>query len=168
MRLRFHIGVAVVSAGGYSSDLTTILRTSICQRYGPKKTNNNNNNKRPVFHFPDITLPSMFTIIFLNLYLSYFFSTSNTEVSFVCFLVVLFCFLTADLFPILSVYHFACFSRIPTRVLILSEHLKETHQFYASSDQTDGLGLSQECNQVKLEISAFYLPSLPSPCLFSI
>ena len=38
MRLRSHIAVAVVLAGGCSSDLTPSLGTSTCLRCGPKKT----------------------------------------------------------------------------------------------------------------------------------
>ena len=39
------IAVAVVQAGGYSSDRTHRLGTSICHRCSPIKQNNNNNNK---------------------------------------------------------------------------------------------------------------------------
>ena len=50
---------AVVEAGGYSSDSTPGLGTSICRRCGPKKTNSNNNNLSPP-HFgkcPDTIQP---------------------------------------------------------------------------------------------------------------
>ena len=38
MQLRSGVAVAVVQAGGYSSDATPGLGTSICSRYSPKKT----------------------------------------------------------------------------------------------------------------------------------
>ena len=40
MRFRSHVAVAVVEAGGHNSDSTPNLGTSICHRYGPKKTKN--------------------------------------------------------------------------------------------------------------------------------
>ena len=48
-RLQMWLGslfaVAVVKAGGYSSDSTPSLGTSICHGCGPKKTKNNNKKK---------------------------------------------------------------------------------------------------------------------------
>ena len=38
MQLRSGFVVAVVKAGSYNSDSTPRLGTSICRRYGPKKT----------------------------------------------------------------------------------------------------------------------------------
>ena len=38
MRLRFHVAVALVQAGSYSSDSTPSLGTSMCRERGPKET----------------------------------------------------------------------------------------------------------------------------------
>ena len=37
LQLRSGVAVAVMQAGGYSSDLTSSLGTSICRQCGPKK-----------------------------------------------------------------------------------------------------------------------------------
>ena len=44
MWLRSCIALALVWAGGYDSDLTPSLGSSMCRRCSPKKTKNNNNN----------------------------------------------------------------------------------------------------------------------------
>jgi len=46
MRLRSHIAVVVVEAGGYSSDQTPGLETSICCRCGPKWTKDKKKKKK--------------------------------------------------------------------------------------------------------------------------
>ena len=38
--------MALAQAGGYSSDSTPSLGTSICRGSGPRNSNNNNNNKK--------------------------------------------------------------------------------------------------------------------------
>ena len=45
MQLRSSVAVAVVEAGGYSSDWTLSLGTSICRGRGPRNSSNNNNEK---------------------------------------------------------------------------------------------------------------------------
>jgi len=44
MRLRSDVAVAAVQAGGYNSDSTPSLGTSICRRCGPKKTKTTTKN----------------------------------------------------------------------------------------------------------------------------
>ena len=44
MRLRSDVAVALVQAGGYNSDSTPSLGTSICRRCGPKKTKTTTKN----------------------------------------------------------------------------------------------------------------------------
>ena len=48
MHLRSGVAVAVVQAGGCSSDLTPSLRTCICHRCSPRKKNKNKNKNRRV------------------------------------------------------------------------------------------------------------------------
>src|SRR5512136_1347482 len=43
MRLGSRVAVALAWAGGYSSDSTPSLGTSICRGSGPRNSNNNNN-----------------------------------------------------------------------------------------------------------------------------
>ena len=50
-RLGSGIAVAVVQAGGYSSDLTPSLGTSICHGYCPKKTKKRKKKKKIYSHF---------------------------------------------------------------------------------------------------------------------
>ena len=44
-RLGSGVAVALAKAGGYSSDSTPSLGTSICRGSGPRNSNNNNNKK---------------------------------------------------------------------------------------------------------------------------
>ena len=50
--------MAVVQAGGYSSDWTPSLGTSICRGCGPKKQT----NKKNCFHVPDVLSENYFKI----------------------------------------------------------------------------------------------------------
>ena len=46
MQLGFCVTVAVAEAGGYSSDLTPSMETSICQGCGPKKAKTNKQKEK--------------------------------------------------------------------------------------------------------------------------
>ena len=64
--LRSHVAVAVVKAGGYSSNLTPSLGSSTCCACGPKKTKQNQNkNKKdpPKKQTPQINKPLPWTHI---------------------------------------------------------------------------------------------------------
>ena len=49
MQLGSHVAVALAEAGGYSSDLTPSLGTSICCRCGPRKGKKTNKQTKKTF-----------------------------------------------------------------------------------------------------------------------
>ena len=57
MRFWSWVAVAVVEAGSYSSDSTPSLGTSICHRWGPKKTINKQTNKNNSLNNSERYLP---------------------------------------------------------------------------------------------------------------